>query len=76
MKRNLVLGNRFYDLGPVVMPRGDNEAYGFKIYKHRLSKKHRHSRRVRESIVFICSCGVPLCQGFVVQAMDTRTRRV
>lgn len=25
-----------------------------------------------ESIVFICPCGVPLCQGFVVQAMDTR----
>ena len=37
----------------MVVPRGDNEAYGFKIYEHRPRKKLRHSRRVRESIVLI-----------------------
>ena len=40
------------------------DAYGFKIYKHRLSKKTSSFPRRRESIVFICPCG----------AMDTRRR--
>ena len=81
MERNLVLGNRFYDLGPVVRPRGDNEAYGFKIYKHRLSKKTSsfplspgiYCHAVSDFHLSPCR-GVPLCQGFVVQTMDTRLR--
>ena len=79
MKRNLVLENRFYDLGPVVKPRGDNEAYGFKIYEHRPSKNivipaqaGIYCTPARGPNYFIYPCGVPLCQGFVVQAMDTR----